>query len=57
MTDKEMIKTDMKPGNISDERLWDIIKRCELSEEEEIKGKVHGRLNKLIREIDDMSKI
>ena len=37
ITDKEMIKTDMKPGDISDERLWDIIKRCELSEEEEIK--------------------
>lgn len=31
----EMIPTDMKPGRISDERLWDIIKRCELSEEEE----------------------
>lgn len=35
MTDKEMIPTDMKPGAISDERLWDIIKRCELTEEEE----------------------
>lgn len=37
ITDKEMLKTDMPPGNISDEPLWDIIKRCELSEEEEIK--------------------
>ena len=32
----EMIETDMKPGGISDEKLWDIIKRCELSEKEEI---------------------
>jgi len=37
ITDKEMLKTDMPPGNISDEPLWDIIKRCELSEEEERK--------------------
>lgn len=35
ITDAEMIPTDMKPGDISDERLWDIIKRCELTEEEE----------------------
>ena len=35
ITDKEMIPTDMKPGEISDERLWDIIKRCELTEAEE----------------------
>ena len=35
LTDKEMLETDMKPGDISDERLWDIIKRCELTEEEE----------------------
>ena len=39
ITEKEMIPTDMKPGKISDERLWDIIKRCELTEEEEIKIK------------------
>ena len=31
-----MIETNMKPGEISSERLWDIIKRCELSEEEEL---------------------
>lgn len=37
ITDKEMIPTDMKPGKISDERLWDIIKRCELTEAEERK--------------------
>ena len=35
LTSHEMLETDMKPGDISDERLWDIIKRCELSEEEE----------------------
>lgn len=35
ITEAEMVPTDMKPGKISDERLWDIIKRCELTEEEE----------------------
>ncbi len=35
ITDKEMIPTDMTPGEISTEKLWDIIKRCELDEGEE----------------------
>jgi sialic acid synthase SpsE len=35
ITEQEMIPTEMKPGKISDERLWDIIKRCELTEAEE----------------------
>jgi len=35
ITEAEMIPTDMKPGDISDESLWDIIKRCELTEDEE----------------------
>lgn len=35
ITEAEMIPTDMKPGEISDEKLWDIIKRCELTEAEE----------------------
>jgi len=35
ITNKEMIPTDMTPGQISKEKLWDIIKRCELTEEEE----------------------
>ena len=35
LTHHEMLETDMKPGDISDERLWDIIKRCELTEKEE----------------------
>lgn len=39
ITEKEMIHTDMKPGKISEELLWDIIKRCELTEEEEIQIK------------------
>jgi N-acetylneuraminate synthase len=35
ITDKEMVPTDMTPGEISKEKLWDIIKRCELNEAEE----------------------
>lgn len=35
ITEAEMIPTDMTPGSISKEKLWDIIKRCELSETEE----------------------
>ena len=41
ITEAEMISTDMKPGRISEERLWDIIKRCELTEEEERRIKAH----------------
>ena len=37
ITEKEMVPTDMTPGEISSDRLWDIIKRCELSEDEERK--------------------
>ncbi len=45
ITEAEMIPTDMKPGDISDEKLWDIIKRCEFSEEQErdIKEYVEGK--------------
>lgn len=35
ITEKEMVPTDMTPGEISTEKLWDIIKRCELTEDEE----------------------
>lgn len=35
ITEAEMIPTDMRPGKISTEKLWDIIKRCELTEDEE----------------------
>ena len=36
ITEQEMIPTDMTPGEISTEKLWDIIKRCELTETEEV---------------------
>jgi len=39
ITDKEMIPTDIKPGKISKEKLWEIIKRCELTVDEEYKLK------------------
>lgn len=35
ITEKEMVPTDMTPGAISTEKLWDIIKRCELTSAEE----------------------
>jgi N-acetylneuraminate synthase len=41
ITEAEMIPTDMKPGKISDERLWDIIKRCELTADEERRLKAY----------------
>lgn len=43
ITEKEMVPTDMTPGEISRERLWDIIKRCELNEEEERRVQAHCR--------------
>ena len=39
ITGSEMIRTDMKPGDISDEALWDIMERCELTQDEEIEVK------------------
>ncbi len=35
IVDKEMIKTDMKPADISDESLWDIMDKCSLTKAEE----------------------
>jgi N-acetylneuraminate synthase len=35
ITEMEMVPTNMTPGEISTEKLWDIIKRCELTEDEE----------------------
>ena len=35
ITEAEMIPVDITLGEISDERLWDVMKRCELTEEEE----------------------
>ncbi|MBI4677682.1 MAG: N-acetylneuraminate synthase family protein [Elusimicrobia bacterium] len=48
ITEKEMIPTDMKPGKISDERLWDIIKRCELAEDEERRVQAYCRRRGLV---------
>ncbi len=48
ITEKEMIPTDMKPGNISNEKLWDIIKRCELSEKEERKVQAYCKKKGII---------
>lgn len=48
ITNKEMIKTNDKPGKISKETLWDIIKRCELTIEEEYKIKKYAEKKKLI---------
>lgn len=39
ITEAEMIKTDIRPGQISTDALWDIIKRCELTFAEEAKIK------------------
>lgn len=41
ITEKEMVPTDMTPGEISTERLWDIIKRCELTAAEERRVQAH----------------
>jgi len=41
ITEQEMIPTDMTPGKISTERLWDIIKRCELTGAEERQVQAH----------------
>lgn len=41
ITEKEMVPTDMTPGDISSEKLWDIIKRCELTEDEERRVQAH----------------
>jgi len=41
ITDAELIKSDIKPGYLSEETLWDITKRVELSEDEHIRIKEH----------------
>jgi N-acetylneuraminate synthase len=35
IVEEEMVHTDLRPGPISDEPVWDIISRCSLSESEE----------------------
>jgi sialic acid synthase SpsE len=37
IAEKEMIRTNMKPGKISKKSLWSIIKNCELSKDDEFK--------------------
>ena len=48
ITDKEMIKTDIRPGNISKKTLWSIIKNSELTESEERKIQLHCKENKIL---------
>lgn len=48
ITEAEMVPTDMTPGRISDERLWDIIKRCELTEAEERRLKAYSESKGLL---------
>lgn len=48
ITEKEMIPTDMTPGKISEEKLWDIIKRCELTEDEERRVQAYCKTRGLI---------
>ena len=43
ITEEEMIPTDMRPGKISKDKLWDIIKRCELTGSEEKKVQEYCR--------------
>lgn len=48
ITEKEMIKTDMKPGNISKRSLWSIIKECELSADDESELNKYCKKNKIM---------
>jgi len=48
ITEEEMIPTDMTPGEISTEKLWDIIKRCELTADEERRVQAHCKTRGII---------
>ncbi len=48
ITEKEMIKTNIKPGNISKKTLWSIIKNCELTEKEESQINQYCKEKKII---------
>ena len=48
ITEKEMIKSNIKPGNISKKTLWNIIKSCELSESEEERISSYCKKNKIL---------
>jgi N-acetylneuraminate synthase len=43
-----MVPTDMTPGDISTDKLWDIIKRCELTADEELRVQAYCRSKGLI---------
>ena len=48
IADKEMIKTNIRPGSISKKTLWNIIKSCELSENEETKLSQYCKKQKIL---------
>jgi sialic acid synthase SpsE len=48
IAEEEMIKTNIKPGNISKKTLWSIIKSCELTEEEEYKIQNYCKQKKIL---------
>jgi len=48
ITDEEMLKTNIRPGNISKKTLWDIIKKCELTEKDEFKLNQYAKERKII---------
>jgi N-acetylneuraminate synthase len=48
IAEKEMIKTNLTPGNISKKSLWDIIKSCELTSDEEKKLQLYCKKKKIL---------
>lgn len=48
ITEKEMIKSNITPGNISKKTLWSIIKNCELTESEEEKIQQYCKKKKIL---------
>src|SRR6267378_6011509 len=48
MTEKEMIRSNITPANISKKTLWNIIKSCELTETEEEKIKQYCKNKKIL---------
>jgi len=48
ITEKEMIRTNIRPGNISKKTLWSIIKNSELSELDELKIKKYCKKKKIL---------
>ena len=48
ITEEEMIKTNIRPGNISKKSLWDIIKKSELTEKDEFEISQYCKKKKII---------